>query len=329
MLALSRSGYYSRSKPRVQKTVAPSEKKRHHRALTNQERLNVLAELNSERFMELSPRQVEAAMLDEGQYICSASTMYRILRSENMVKERRDQARHPKYKQPELLATAPNMVWSWDITKLKGPNKFSYYCLYVVLDIYSRRVVAWQVAERESAELAVDMFLAAALREGIKGNQLCIHADRGSAMTSNQVSALLLDLQIAKSHSRPHVSNDNPFSESCFKTLKSCPKFPARFGSIEDANHFCAVFFEYYNRFHHHSGIMMLTPETVHFGEGQIQLEKRYQERLKRYELHPERYVNGAPRLEKLPEAVWINKPKLHTLEEIQRDVSLLERDLT
>lgn len=323
VFGLSRSGLYARMKPKDEKTGSQGMKKKSHRTLSEQERSNTLAVLNSVRFMDQSPRQVEAIMLDEGQYICSASTMYRILRSEDQVKERRNQARHPKYKQPELIAIGPNQVWSWDITKLKGPDKLKYYCLYVVLDIYSRYVVAWQVAERESAQLASDMFLSASLREGIQSNQLCIHADRGSAMTSKSVSQLLSDLQIERSHSRPHVSNDNPYSESCFKTAKTCPAFPERFGSIEDARQFCAEFFDFYNHSHRHSGIVMLTPATVHHGGGQIQLERRYEERLRRYELHPERYVNGPPRLEILPKAVWINKPKPQTLEELLSDAAL------
>jgi len=269
----------------------------------------VLETLLSERFVDQAPRQIVATLLDEKVYLCSASTMYRLLRAEQMVIERRALARHPHYKKPELLATGPNQVWSWDITKLKGPVKYSYYCLYVIVDIFSRFVVGFLVAERECAELAKELILRAAVQQGIEADQLTVHADRGSAMKSKSVAQLLMDLGVDKTHSRPHVSNDNPYSESQFKTLKYCPDFPERFGSLEDARQIVDALFVWYNQEHRHSGIAMLTPAMVHHGEATVRLCARQEVLGLAYEAHPERFVAGLPQAGVLPEAVWINPP--------------------
>jgi len=280
------------------------------RALSPHERQIVLDTLHSERFVDLAPREVYATLLDEGEYFCSIRTMYRILEENQEVKERRNQLRHPAYSKPELLATGPNRVWSWDITKLLGPQKWSYFYLYVILDIFSRYVVGWMVADRESAPLAKRLIYETCCKQSIDPGQLTLHADRGSSMKSKPVALLLSDLGVTKTHSRPHTSDDNPFSESQFKTLKYRPDFPNRFGSIEDARLFSQGFFSWYNREHHHSGIALLTPETVHFGKAPDVLKERQNVLITAYNDHPERFVRKSPAPQPLPEAVWINPPK-------------------
>lgn len=279
------------------------------RALRSEEREALLEVLHSERFAEASPREVYACLLSEGHYQASVSTMYRVLAASQEIKERRHQLRHGNFVRPELLATRPNQLWSWDITKLKAASKWTYYYLYVVMDVYSRYVVAWCLAPCENAQLAQQLILSACLRQGIEAGQLTIHADRGSAMTSKAVEQLLVDLGVTKTHSRPHVSNDNPFSEAAFKTLKYRPEFPARFGSPEDAQVFCETFFAWYNQEHHHSGIALLTPETVHTGRAAEEIARREAVLNAAYAAHPERFVKQAPRHPALPEAVWINPP--------------------
>jgi putative transposase len=237
--------------------------------------------------------------------------MYRILHAEHAVRERRDQLRHPSYAKPELLATAPNQVWSWDITKLLGPAKWNYFYLYVILDIFSRYVVGWMVAHRESATLARQLIAETCIKQSIADGQLTIHADRGSSMKSNLVAQLLADLGVTKTHSRPYVSDDNPFSESQFRTMKYRPEFPERFGSIQDSRSFCQPFFEWYNNNHHHSGIGLHTPHSVHYGSAQAIQLARQQTLLVAHALHPERFVNKPPAPPLLPGAVWINPPKL------------------
>ena len=266
--------------------------------------------LNSDRVCEQAPREVYATLLDEGVYHCSPRTMYRILDENDMVKERRAQVRHPNYKAPELLATGPNQVWSWDITKLLGPVKLTYFYLYVILDIFSRYVVGWMLAERESATLAHSLIQDSCLKQNIPPAQLTIHADRGASMKSGLVAQLLADLGVTKTHSRPHVSNDNPFSESQFKTLKYRPEFPDRFGSFQDAHQFCRQFFEWYNKNHRHSGIALHTPENVHYHRVQQVDLVRQQALLAAYNAHPERFVKRVPSPPALPGAVWINPPK-------------------
>ena len=285
-------------------------KRVHPRALGIQEQQAVLAELHSERFVDQAPAAVYAGLLDEGRYLCSERTMYRLLAEAGEVRERRDQLRHPAYAKPELLATRANEVWSWDITKLLGPAKWTYFYLYVLLDIFSRYVVGWMVAHRESASLAKKLIQESSIKQAIRPGQLTVHADRGSSMTSKPVALMLADLGVTKTHSRPHVSNDNPYSEAQFKTLKYRPEFPDRFGSIEDGRAFCVGFFDWYNNKHYHSGLALLTPATVHYGETSTVLARRRQILAAAYEQHPERFVRRAPVPAEPPSAVWINPPK-------------------
>ena len=280
------------------------------RALKPEEREGVLEQLHAERFVDLSPREIYATLLDEGVYLCSVRTMYRLLEEHGEVRERRDQLCHPRYRKPELLAKRPNEVWSWDITKLLGPVKWSYFHLYVILDIFSRYVAGWMVAPHESSTLAERLISETCEKQEVKAGQLTIHADRGSSMRSKPVAFLLADLGVTKTHSRPHTSNDNPYSESQFKTLKYRPAFPERFGSIEDARAFCRSFFNWYNREHHHTGIGLLTPEVVHHGRAKNVIKARGEVLLAAYETHPERFVKKQPEAPRLPEAVWINPPE-------------------
>jgi len=283
------------------------------RALTADERAEVLGRLHEERFMDRAPAEVFASLLDEGTYLCSVRTMYRILEDAKEVRERRNQLRHPHYQAPELLATAPNQVWSWDITKLLGPVKWTYFHLFVIIDIFSRCVVGWMVANRESATLAERLIAATCRKERIQPDQLTIHADRGSSMKSKPVALLLADLGVTKTHSRPHVSDDNPYSESQFKTLKYCPGFPDRFGSIEDARTFCRDFFAWYNHEHRHGGIGLMTPAMVHHGVAGAVWDARQEVLRTAFNRNPERFVKGIPSPPELPTAAWINKPKTET----------------
>jgi putative transposase len=277
--------------------------------LAESERQAVLDLLHSPRFRDAAPAQVYATLLDEGTYLASERTMYRLLAQAGQSRERRDQLVHPAYHKPELLATSPNQVWSWDITKLLGPQKWTYFYLYVILDIFSRYVVGWMLAYQESAALAERLIAETAHKHGIAPGQLTLHADRGTSMTSKPVAFLLADLGITKTHSRPHVSNDNPFSESQFKTLKYRPDFPERFGDMEQARSFCQEFFGWYNRDHRHSGIGLLTPEAVHYGRAATLVQARAQVLRAAYAAHPERFVNRPPVPPALPTAAWINPP--------------------
>jgi putative transposase len=279
------------------------------RTLTLEERVNVLGHLHAERFQDRSPAEVYATLLDEGVYCCSIRTLYRILAEEGEVRERRDQLSHPAYQKPQLLATGPNQLWSWDITKLLGPVKWTYFYLYVILDVFSRYVVGWLVADREGKELARHFIAETCRKQQIPAGQLTIHADRGSSMTSKPVAFLLADLGVTKTHSRPHVSDDNPFSESQFKTLKYRPDFPDRFGSKEDARSFCQQFFPWYNTEHHHSGIGLLTPEVVHTQRADQVRDLRQHTLDAAFAAHPERFVRKPPQPPALPTAVWINPP--------------------
>jgi putative transposase len=281
-------------------------------AMTEQERDEVLAVLRSPAYCDLAVAQVWARELDQGRYYCSISSMYRILRSVGEVSERRRQATHPPRVKPELVATAPNQVWSWDITKLKGPDRGVYYDLYVILDIFSRYVTGWLLAPAESGELAKDLIADAISRQGISRDQLTIHADRGTSMTSKPVSALLVDLGVIRSHSRPHVSNDNPYSEAQFKTLKYCPAFPDRFGSIEDARTFIEVFMGYYCHEHRHSGIGLHTPASVHYGTAHEIHAQRAATLTAAYATNPHRFTRR-PTPPKLPTVAWINPPPAPT----------------
>jgi putative transposase len=278
--------------------------------LSEQERDQVRELLNSEAFQDKAPREVYATLLDEGRYLCHWSTMYRVLRTHDEVRERRNQLQHPTYTKPELLATGANQLWTWDISKLHGPGKWTYYYLYVILDVFSRYVVGWMIAERESAELAEQLIAETYAKQGIAPDQLTIHADRGSAMTSKPVALLLADLGVTKTHSRPHVSNDNPYSEAQFKTLKYRPDYPGRFGCIVDARSWGRAFFDWYNNQHHHTGLALLTPADVHSGQAGEKLQQRQAILHQAYAAHPERFVRGAPVVPTLPDAVWINPPK-------------------
>ena len=286
----------------------PSPRPTPARALSVDERRQTLEILHSPRFVDASPAEVHATLLDDGRYLCSVRTMYRLLASQGEVRERRRQLRHPRYRKPELLATGPNQVWSWDITKLRGPVKGIYYSLYVVLDIFSRYVVGWLLAERESELLAQRLLADTVAKYPVVAGQLTLHADRGPSMTSKSVAQLLADLGILNSHSRPHTSNDNPYSEAQLKTLKYHPWFPDRFGSPQDARLFCRGVFPWYNHQHHHSGLAMLTPANVHFGRAPEILAHRAKVLHAAYAAHPERF-RCVPRPLQLPQAVWINPP--------------------
>lgn len=303
-----RSTLHRRRRPKQATTAHPPSPRR----LSDEERKQVLDVLHSERFVDKAPAQIYATLLDEGVYLCSERSMYRILAEADEVRERRNQLRHPNYKKPELLATGPNQVWSWDITKLKGPVKWTYFYLYVILDIFSRFVVGWMVASRENAILAERLIRETIEKQAVDPNQLTIHADRGSPMKAQTVAQLMATLGVTKSHSRPYTSTDNPFSEAHFRTLKYMPAFPDRFGSQEDSIAFCRPFFRFHNYEHRHSGIGYLTPAMVHYGQAQGVIEQRQAALADAYAKHPERFVRGqaAPRqFTHVPNEVWINPP--------------------
>jgi putative transposase len=306
-LGVPRATYY-----RHWRTERPHPKPRRPpppRALSRAEREQVLEQLHSERFVDKSPHEIYATLLDEQTRLCSVRTMYRLLEQATEARERRDQCRRPTFAAPELLATRPNQVWSWDITKLRTREKWSYFYLYVLMDIYSRCVVGWMLARRESGELAAELVRQTYDKQGVKPGQVTIHADRGSAPASRTLAQLYVDLGIERSHSRPQVSNDNPFSEAQFRTMKYRPDYPDRFGSFEDGLAFCRRFFDWYNTEHHHSGIAYLSPHAVHHGLADAMLAERQRALDAAYAAHPERFVRGRPRVPKLPEAVWINPP--------------------
>ena len=280
-------------------------------ALTDDEVDALMELLRSERFRDLAPAQVWAMLLDEDVYLASISTMYRLLRAHGELRERRSQAAHPARVRPELLATGPNQCWSWDITKLRGPDKGVWFDLYVIIDIFSRYVVDWTVAPGESAELAEAFIARAVAAQGVNPGTLTIHADRGTSMTSKPVAELLADLGVGRTHSRPHVSNDNPYSEAAFKTLKYCPAFPPRFGSIVDARQFCEQFFSYYNHEHRHSGIALHTPASVHYGTAAEVRAKRAKTLDAAYVANPGRFRHRRPSPPTLPTAAWINRPTI------------------
>lgn len=265
--------------------------------------------LDSERFCDLAPAQVWARLLDEDNtYLCSISTMYRLLRERDEVRERRRIARHPAHVKPELAATGPNQVWSWDITKLRGPHKWTWFQLYAVIDVYSRYAVGWLVTTRESGRLAEQLIDACLTDEGITRGQLTIHADRGTSMTSKPVVQLLAELGVVRSHSRPRVSNDNPYSEANFKTLKYFPTFPDRFVSLAHARTFIDSFFAYYNHQHRHSGIGLHTPADVHHGRHHAIRQRRQHILNQAYATNPQRF-RRPPTAPTIPDVTWINRP--------------------
>jgi putative transposase len=279
-------------------------------ALTGTEREALLLTLNSERFADMAPASMFATLLDEGQYLASVRTMYRLLAEAGAVRERRDQLIHPVYAKPELLATAPRQVWSWDITKLKAAAKWTCFHLYVILDIFSRYVVGWMIASREAAELAEPLIADTVVKQNIAPGTLTLHADRGTSMRSKSVANLLVDLEVARTHSRPHVSDDNPYSEAQFKTLKYRPDFPERFGSIEDARAHCQRLFHWYNTAHRHSGIGFMTLQTVHSGRATSIQQLRVAALEAAFLRNPLRFKGTAPQPPALPTAAWINPPK-------------------
>jgi len=304
-LAVPRSTLYRARQPRPEPKPRPTPS----HALTDAERAEVRNVLNSERFMDLAPRQVYAALLDEGRYLASVSTMYRVLRDHDEVRERRAVRRHPTYKKPELLATGPNQVWSWDITVMRGPRKWEHFALYTVLDIFSRYVVGWMIAETQTSELARQLIAASAKKQAIVPGQLTLHSDNGTPMKGRPLTALLDDLGIDRSHSRPHTSDDNPFSEAQFKTLKYRPDYPDRFPDIEAARAWARTFVAWYNYHHYHSGLNLLTPASVHYGAAEAIREQRQATMTAAYAAHPGRFAAGLPLVRGAPAAVWINPP--------------------
>ncbi len=308
-VGLSRATFHRRQVTATRPPVPARPRPRPARALAVDERQGVLDLLREERFVDQAPAEVYATLLDEGLYRCSIRTMYRILHENDEVRERRQQLRHPSYVKPELLAERPNQVWSWDISKLMGPAKWTYFYLYVIIDIFSRRVVGWCVADTESAALFKPLFEDAVAKHDVTPGQLTLHADRGPSMKAKATALLLADLGVTKSHSRPYTSDDNPFSESCFKTLKYQPQFPTRFGCIQDAKAFCRAFFDWYNQHHHHLGIGLMTPDQVHYGQAAEIHAARHKTLDQAFRANPNRFVNKAPQPPQKPTAVWINPP--------------------
>lgn len=304
-----RSSLYRKRQPKepTAKTPRPTPT----RALSADEQMTVREVLNSERFADQSPYEVYATLLDEGIYYCSIRTMYRMLQASAEVQERRNQLRHPTYARPELLATGPNQLWSWDITKLRGPATWQYYYLYVILDVFSRYVVGWLLDDHESADLAEYLIGESCRNQGLEPNQLTLHADRGAAMTAKSLAQFLADLRIDQSHSRPYTPDDNPFSEAQFKTMKYRPDYPQRFDSQAHAHTWAKAFFPWYNNEHHHLTLGLLTPATVHYGRAPLVIAQRQTTLAVAFGLHPERFVKGEPKPLALPDAVWINPPKL------------------
>lgn len=319
-LGLARASFYRQTRsatvPPPSQANAPSVRVC-PRALDPTERQGVLDTLHAPRFQDRSPTEVYATLLDEGIYLASERTFYRLLAAVGETTERRNQLVHPRYRTPELLATRPNEVWSWDITKLLGPTKWTYFYLYVILDIFSRYVPGWMVAHQEQAALAERLIADTLVKQEITPGHLTIHADRGASMISKPVAFLLADLGVTKTHARPHVSNDNPYSEAQFKTLKYRPDFPERFGSIEDARAFGQDFFRWYNTEHRHAGIGLMTPEAVHYGRAADLHAARATVLRAAYAAHPERFVRKIPTPPPLPMAAWINPPKPTESEEV------------
>jgi putative transposase len=304
-LGVNRASYYRALKPKRGTLPRP----RPPRALTNDERARVLAILDSEEFMDKAPAQVYAKLLEDGRYVCSERTMYRILDEHGQVHERRAQRRHPEYVKPQLVASAPNQVWSWDTTKLPGPTKGTYFTLYIILDIFSRYIVGWQVTKSESAAVAQQLIEACCKRQAVPPGQLTIHADRGSPMVAKSTAQLYVDLGVAKSHSRPRTSNDNPYSESNFRTLKYRPDMPVQLGSLEHARQVVRALVDWYNDDHYHVGLALLHPVDVHYGRTTSIVAARQRVLDRAHAVHPERFVHGRPQQKSPPPAAWINPP--------------------
>ena len=304
-LGVPRSSLYRARKPKPASSPRPAPP----RAMGAAEKAEVRAVLNSERFWDSAPREVYATLMDEGEYLCHWRTMYRILTEHNEVHERRNQRRNPVSVRPQLRATGPNQLWSWDITQLRGP-KGIYYHLYVILDVFSRFVPGWMIAERELARLAEQLIAETCAKQGISREQLVLHSDRGSAMRAKTVAQLLIDLGVAKSHSRPYMPTDNPYSESQFKTMKYRPGYPERFNEQKEARDWARGFFRWYNHKHHHSGLGLMTPAAVHYGLAELVYQQRSQVLAAAYVAHPERFVRGEPTPPRWPDEVWINPPE-------------------
>lgn len=317
-LQLSRATLYRRG---AQKPAAHSKPSQSPQALNPEQQQAVLELLHSPRFVDKTPYDVFYTLLDEGHYYCSIRTMYRLLDAREENKDRRQLRCHRDAVKPELIATAINQVWSWDITKLLSMQRLVYYHLYVILDIFSRYVVGWLIADREAKELAKKLIQKSALKQGVQPDTLTMHADNGPSMTSGTVGDLLENLGIAKSHNRPYTSNDNPFSESQFKTLKYCPEFPKRFASLKEAEAFCQQFFKWYNQAHYHSGIQWLTPQSVHYGQGEDILKQRHQAMMNAYQQNPARFNHQAPEIKQLQSAVYINPPENNLISTLQQEV--------
>ncbi|MCW5807499.1 MAG: IS3 family transposase [Deltaproteobacteria bacterium] len=309
-LGVSRATYYRAQKPKPD----PKPRPKPARALTDEEQAHVLATLNSDLFVDKAPAQVYAKLLEDGEYLCSERTMYRILAAHELVRERRAQRRHPEYKKPQLVATAPNQVWSWDTTKLPGPTKGTYFTLYVILDIFSRYIVGWQVTKSESAAVAQELIDACCKQQGVARGQLTIHADRGSPMVAKSTAQLYVDLGVAKSHSRPHTSNDNPYSESNFRTLKYRPDMPSQLGSLEHARQVVRALVDWYNDDHYHVGLALLHPVDVHYGRVTDIVAARQRVLDAAQARHPERFVGGRPVQKSPPSAAWINPPPMEPI---------------
>ncbi|MEU1201620.1 IS3 family transposase [Streptomyces sp. NPDC005813] len=308
-LGVNRATWYRHHRQSPPPPRSVRERRPHPKALTPAEREAVVAKLNGERFRDTAPAEVYATLLDEGVYLCSESTMYRILRERGEVRERRRQATHPPRKKPELMADAPNRVWSWDVTRLKGPDKRVFYCLYTMIDIYSRYTVGWMVTTHESEELAKQFIEDSVAKHGIDDGELTIHSDRGAIQTAKSVAVLMADLGVTRSHSRPKISNDNPYSEAQYKTIKYRPDYPDRFGSLSHARHWCAEFFHWYHYEHRHSGIGYHTPYDVHHGEAVLVRELRAKVLADAYNQYPERFVRKFPEPPSIPDQAWINRP--------------------
>jgi putative transposase len=304
-LGLSRATYYHAQKPPTERKPRPKPV----RALAPAEREQVVAVLHEPRFADQAPAEIYATLLDEDRYVCSERTYYRVLAADAVVRDRRNQLRHPHYAAPQLLATRPNELWSWDITKLLGPTRWTYYYLYVLLDVFSRYVVGWLLADQEAAVLAGRLIAESCERQGIQPGQLTIH-DNGAPMKAKSTALLLADMGVNRTHSRPHVSNDNPFSESQFKTIKYRPDFPERFGSLEHGRSFCGDLFPWYNTEHHHVGLGLFTPHDVHYGLAEAKRQQRARVLAEAFARNPERFPNGLPQPKAVPTAVWINPPK-------------------
>jgi putative transposase len=315
-LGVNRASYYRARMPKPD----PKPRPRPARALSDEERARVRATLDSDAFMDKAPAQVYAKLLEDGEYLCSPRTMYRVLAAHDEVRERRAQRRHPEYKKPQLVATAPNQVWSWDTTKLPGPTKGTYFTLYVILDIFSRYIVGWQVTKSESASVAQELIDACCKQQGVARGQLTIHADRGSPMVAKSTAQLYVDLGVAKSHSRPHTSNDNPYSESNFRTLKYRPDMPAQLGSLEHARQVVRALVDWYNDEHYHVGLALLHPVDVHHGRADVIVAARQRVLDAAHTRHPERFVRGRPVQKSPPSAAWINPPPMEPIATTRAD---------